>query len=166
MPDLVHGGPGTDRAQTDSVTVDAIDGVEQLDATPALPDDMTAVPPDDRTALLPTLGKGQLTRSHRKLVARIPVSCPMAEAGGCHASIRVETAKAVRHAGPRRVVVLGSRRVDLAPGQQATVSVRLAGAAKLARHGRLATRVRIASTDSVGNSTAGSRVIALRIPRG
>ena len=33
--DLVRGGAGTDSAQTDQVTVDAIDGVETLDATPA-----------------------------------------------------------------------------------------------------------------------------------
>ncbi len=33
--DLVRGGTGNDSAQTDQVTVDAIDGVEALDATPA-----------------------------------------------------------------------------------------------------------------------------------
>ncbi len=162
--DLVRGGADIDTAQTDPATVDVVDGVENLDANPA-PMPQPGNQPDTQ-ALLPDVGKVSLVRSGARLVARVPVSCPMAEAGGCHASIRVETAKAVRHAGARRVLLLGSRSVDLAPGQQATVSVRLAGAAKLARHARLATRVRIASTDSVGNSTAGSRVIALRIPRG
>jgi Ca2+-binding RTX toxin-like protein len=161
-PDLVHGGPDTDRAQTDSVTVDAIDGVERLDATPAPPDDVTAVPPDDRAALLPTPGKGQLTRSHRKLVARIRVSCPIAEAGGCHTTLTLETAKPVQVGRVRAVLVLGSTRVELGPGQGSTVSIRLAGAFGHERHGKLPMRVRIESQDAAGNHTKGTVVIGLR----
>ena len=47
--DLVRGGTGNDSAQTDALTVDAVDGVETIDATPA--------PVSDSRALLPTLGQ-------------------------------------------------------------------------------------------------------------
>ena len=80
-------------------------------------------------------------------------------------TVRLETAKAVRHSGARRVVVLGSRTVDLGPSQHSVVSVRLARAAGLAKHGRLAARIRIASSDAAGNSSAGSKALGLRIPR-
>ena len=142
--------------------MDVVSGVESLDATPA----QGPGPAPDTRALLPTLGKVAVVRSGGHLLARLPVYCPAAEAGACHTTVRMETAKAVRHAGMRRVRVFGSKTVDLGPGQQSTVTIRLDGVAALARHGRLAARVRIASTDSVGNSTADSRVIALRIPRG
>jgi Ca2+-binding RTX toxin-like protein len=160
--DLVRGGPDTDTAETDPLTVDVVSGVESLVATPAQPPG----PAPDTRALPPTLGKVAVVRTGGHLLARLPVYCPAADAGGCHATVRIETAKVVRRAGMRRVRVLGSKNVDLGPGQQSTVSIRLDGAAALARHGRLAARVRIASTDSVGNSTADSRVITLRIPRG
>ena len=35
--DLVRGGTGNDSAQTDALTVDAVDGVETIDATPRRP---------------------------------------------------------------------------------------------------------------------------------
>src|SRR6478672_9879628 len=70
--DLVRGGTGTDSAQTDALTVDAVDGVETIDATPQ-------PPAPDTKALLPTLGHITVVRSHGHLVARIPLSCPAAE---------------------------------------------------------------------------------------
>src|SRR5207247_1284531 len=63
--DLVRGGTGNDSAQTDAPTVDAVDGVETIDATPPPP------APDTR-ALLPTLGHIAVVRSHGHLVARVP----------------------------------------------------------------------------------------------
>jgi Ca2+-binding RTX toxin-like protein len=160
--DLVRGGVGTDSAQTDQVTVDAIDGVEVLDATPA----PAPQPVADTTAMLPTVGKFAVVRSHGKLVARAPVSCPAAEAGGCRTTLTLETAKAVQLGRVRAVLVLGSARVSLAPGQKMTVSVRLAGgAAGLAAHGMLPARIRIASSDAAGNSAARSATVGLRIPR-
>jgi Ca2+-binding RTX toxin-like protein len=160
--DLVRGGPGTDSAQTDEVTVDATSGVESLDATP-LPN---PPPAGDTTALLPEVGKVKVVRDGRKLVALTRVSCPAAEAGGCRATLTLETAKAVRLGEVRAVVVLGSKSVDLEPGEQSTVRVRLTrGVAGLARHGKLAARVRITSSDAAGNSAADSVAVGLRIPR-
>jgi Ca2+-binding RTX toxin-like protein len=162
--DLVRGGTGTDSAQTDQVTVDAIDGVEALDATPA-----TAPAPQpaaDTTAMLPSVGRFAILRSHGKLIARAPVSCPVAEAGGCRTSLTLETAKAVKLGRVRAVLVLGSATVDLAPGQTTTVSVRInGGAVGLASHGRLPARIQVASSDAAGNSAAGSAAVGLRIPR-
>jgi Ca2+-binding RTX toxin-like protein len=154
-PDLVHGGPGTDSAQTDSVAVDSIDGVEMLDAT--------QTPPEDRTALLPQLGKGKLVRSHGKLVARIPVSCPMAEAGGCQTTLTLETAKPVRVGRVHAALVLGSKTVKLNAGQSSTVTVRLAGAFGREKHVRLPLRVLTESRDGAGNLATGSVVVGFRI---
>jgi Ca2+-binding RTX toxin-like protein len=156
--DLIRGGTGTDSAQTDEVTVDKTSGVEALDATP---------PPSGNTsARLPELGKVKVARAGRKLIARVPVSCPAAAAVGCRTTLTLETAKAVRLGEVRGVVVLGSKSVDLGPGQQSTVRIRLAsGAAGLAKHGRLQARVRITNSDAAGNSAAQSVAVAVRIPR-
>jgi Ca2+-binding RTX toxin-like protein len=159
--DLVRGGAGMDSARTDSVNVDVTSGVEDVDATP-LPE---PPPAGDTKALLPELGKVKAVRDHRKLVARVPLSCPAAEAGGCRTTVTLETAKAVRLGKVRAVLVLGSKGVDLDPGEQSTVTVRLArGAAGLAKHGKLKTRVRIASSDAAGNLAEGSAAVGLRIP--
>ena len=159
--DLVRGGTGTDSAQTDQVTVDAIDGVEALDATPA-----PGQQPSDTVAILPTVGRVQVIRSHGKLLARAPVSCPAAEAGGCHTTLTLETAKPVRLGKVRARLVLGSVSVDLAPGQERTVSLRISGAAAgLAVRGELKTRIQVASSDAAGNSAARSVAVGLRISR-
>lgn len=160
--DLVRGGVGTDSAQTDQVTVDAIDGVEVLDATPA----PAPQPPADTTAMLPTVGKFSVIRNHGKLIARAPVSCPVAEAGGCRTTLTLVTAKAVSLGRVRAVLVLGSATVALAPGQKTTVSIRVnGGAVGLARHGRISTTLQVASSDAAGNSAARSVAVGLRIPR-
>lgn len=162
--DLVRGGPGNDRAQTDAVTVDAVDGVENLDAT--APPAIVPPPAADRIALLPRLGKVGVTRSGGKLVARLPLSCPAAESGGCRTTLTLETAKAVRLGAVHGVLVLGSKSVSLGAGRQATVAVRLAaGSAGLVKRGKLAARVRIASSDAAGNSAARSLAVALRISK-
>ncbi len=161
--DLVQGGAGTDRAQTDAVTVDSVSGVEALDATAVV---TNTVAPIDTAALVPTLGKVKVTRSNRQLVARVPVSCSNGEAGGCRTTLTVETAKPIRLGKVRAVLVLGSRRVTLRRGQRSTVSIRLAaGAATLAKRRKLATRVRITSSDAAGNSAARSVALRLTIPR-
>jgi Ca2+-binding RTX toxin-like protein len=159
--DLVRGGAGFDTAQTDSTTVDAVSGIEALDAPAAGAADPAA---GDTRALLPQIGSIKVTRSGRSLVARVSLSCPMAEAGGCRTTVTIETAKAVRLGKVRAVLVLGSKTVALRPGQQTTVSVRLAGAGSLAKHGKLAARVREASSDAAGNLAARSLKVGLRIP--
>jgi len=172
--DLVRGGTGNDSAQTDRITVDAVNGVETLEATPA-PVPTPGPPPvppkpqpkaGDSNALLPTVGKFAVIHSHGKLIARAPVSCPVAEAGGCRTALTLVTAKAVRLGAVRAVLVLGSATVDLAPGQSRTVTVRVnRGADGLAVHGRLPARIQVASSDAAGNSAARSVAVGLRFPR-
>ncbi len=174
--DLVRGGAGNDSAQTDRVTVDAIDGVEKLEATPepvAPPaDPPPAVVPQpqqqpaaDTAAILPTVGKVAVVRSHGKLIARAPVSCPAAEAGGCRTALTLETAKAVKLGKVRAVLVLGTASVSLAPGESKTVSVRVnRGAASVSSNGKLSTRIQVSSSDAAGNTAAGTVAVGLRIP--
>jgi virginiamycin B lyase len=122
--------------------------------------------PVDTVAQLPTVGNIKVARRHRRLVARVPVSCPTGEAGGCRTTLRLATAKKIRRGRVRTAVVLGSKEVNLGPGQRLTVSIRLArSAAGLARRGTLATRIRITSSDAAGNSAARLVTRRLRIPR-
>ena len=123
-------------------------------------------PPVDRVARVPTLGSIKVARRDRRLVARVPVSCPAGEAGGCRARLTLATAKKIRRGKVRAAIVLGSKRVNLRPGQRLTVSIRLArSAAGVAKRGTLATRIRISSSDAAGNSAARSVTRRLRIPR-
>jgi Ca2+-binding RTX toxin-like protein len=126
--DKVLGGDGTDSARTDAVTVDAVSGIELLDATPA----PTVHPPPrrDDVARLPHAGRAKVVRRHGHLVARVPLSCPAAATAGCRATLTL-TAKHHR---------LGSRSVALRPGRRSTVSVRLH---RVARRGRLVVHVHL-----------------------
>jgi hypothetical protein len=122
--------------------------------------------PVDRVAQVPTLGSIKVARRDRRLVARVPVSCPAGEAGGCRTRLTLTTAKKIRRGKVRAAIVLGSKQVNLRPGQRLTVSIRLArSAAGVAKRGRLATRIRISSSDAAGNSAARSVTRRLRIPR-
>ncbi len=154
--DLVRGGTGTDSAQTDALTVDAVDGVETVDATPA----------PDTKALLPTLGHITVVRSHGHLIARIPLSCPAAETGGCQTTVTLTTVRTIRLGRVRAMLVLGSKSVSLRGGQRRTLSIPLAaGAATLARHGSISTRLQIATRDAAGNAASRRVAVNLRIPR-
>ena len=157
--DLVRGGTGADSAQTDALTVDAVDGVETIDATPA-------PPAADTKALVPTLGHITVVRSHGHLIARIPLSCPAAETGGCQTTVTLTTARTIRLGRVRAMLVLGSNSVSLRGGQRHTLSIPLAaGAATLARHGSVSTRVQIATRDAAGNAANRRVAVNLRIPR-
>ncbi len=154
--DLVRGGTGTDSAQTDALTVDAVDGVETVDATPA----------PDTKALLPTLGHITVVRSHGHLIARIPLSCPAAETGGCQTTVTLTTVRTIRLGRVRAMLVLGSNSVSLRGGQRRALSIPLAfGAATLARHGSISTRLQIATRDAAGNAASRRVAVNLRIPR-
>jgi Ca2+-binding RTX toxin-like protein len=157
--DLVRGGTGNDSAQTDALTVDAVDGIETVDATPP-------PPAPDTKALLPTLGHITVLRTHGHLIARVPLSCPAAEAGGCQTTVTLTTAKTVRFGRVRATLVLGSNGVSLRGGQSRTLSIRLAdGVATLARRGRVSTRLQIATRDAAGNAASRLVAVSLRIPR-
>jgi Ca2+-binding RTX toxin-like protein len=157
--DLVRGGTGNDSAQTDALTVDAVDGVEAIDATPP-------PPVADTRALLPALGQIRVVRSRGHLVARVPLSCPAAETGGCQTTVTLTTAKTIRVRRVRAALVLGSGSLSLRGGQRRTLSIRLAaGVGALARKGRLATRVSIATRDAAGNTASRRATRSLRIRR-
>ena len=157
--DLVRGGTGTDSAQTDALTVDAVDGVETIDATPP-------PPAPDTKALLPTLGNITVVRSHGHLIARVPLSCPSAETGGCQTTVTLTTAKTIRLGRVRAMLVLGSGSVSLGGGQRRTLSIPLAdGVATLARHGKVSTRVQLATRDAAGNAASRLIAVSLQIPR-
>jgi Ca2+-binding RTX toxin-like protein len=176
--DVVHGGAGNDTAQTDELTLDTVDGVETLDATPPPPTEEPPPPVDrppapvqppvapptppapapDRVALLPKLGKVAVSASGKKLVAKIPVSCPAVESGGCRTTLKVQAKSGGK--------VLGSKTVAVAPGAQTTASIRLSpGATKLVVNGKLPVRIQITSTDAAGNMTTRTVAVVLRLPR-
>jgi Ca2+-binding RTX toxin-like protein len=173
--DVVHGGAGDDRAQTDALTLDVVDGVERIDEAPPLPPNEPPQPPQvqppgpvppptppaaDRVALLPKLGKVAVAASGKKLVAKVPVSCPAAESGGCRTTLTLRTAKA------RPGMVIGSKTVRLAPGGRTTAPIRITpGAAKLTVNGKLAARLQIATTDAAGNNATATVAVILRLPR-
>ena len=93
-----------------------------------------------------------MVRSHGKLIARAPVSCPAAKAGGCRTALTLETAKAVKLGKVRAVLVLGAASVSLAPGESQTVSVRVnRGAASVSNNGKLSTRIQVSSSDAAGD---------------
>ena len=89
-----------------------------------------------------------------------------ATTGCCQTTTTLTTAKSIRIGRARAALVLGSKSLTLRGGQRRTGSIRLpAGVATLARRGKLATRVQIATRDAAGN-TASRRVTRnLRIPR-
>jgi Ca2+-binding RTX toxin-like protein len=155
-PDVVHGGPGVDEAHTDAVEVDVTDGVELLDATPTQP--------EDRTALLPKLGKGELTRRNGRLVAHIPVTCSVAETGGCRTTLRLQTAKRVNVGSGHATLVLGSETLKLGSGQSSTASIRLARAFVPGKHRKVSVRVGIVTRDAAGNVATRTVLVRLRIP--
>jgi Ca2+-binding RTX toxin-like protein len=187
--DVVRGGAGTDSATTDATTVDVVDGVENLDATPAVAPPVTlsappatvvaptvkveaatatsvAGPAADTKAFAPKLGALSLPGHGKTLTAKMFVSCPAAETGGCTATVTVATRHAVKVGGGKAVVVLGSTKVKLAGGHSTTVSIRLAsGTARFATSGKLATTVSVVSHDAAGNVATASAARTLVLPK-
>ncbi len=172
--DLVRGGAGEDSAQVD--TVDAVDAVEHVDAPAPQPGQTTTVtvigtPPAPvpvvvkALAATVTTGSVKLVLSHGHWLAKLPVSCPAAEAGGCKATVTLWTAKAVKLGGVSTSVALGSKKVSLKPGQKGTVTITLvSGVAKLAHKSKLAARAVVSTTDANGNGASASRSVSLVLP--
>jgi Ca2+-binding RTX toxin-like protein len=149
--DTVRGGADVDSAQTDQRTLDSISEVENIDAT--------GDTPPDKLALLPHLGKVKVIKSGKGLVAKVPVSCPAAETGGCIATLKLETAKG-RH------LVLGTKSVKLRGGAKTTASIRLSPrTSALARRGKLPVRIRIKTRDAAGNKASRTISATLKVPR-
>jgi Ca2+-binding RTX toxin-like protein len=158
VSDLVRGGAGSDTAQTDATSVDAIDGVELVDAA--------VVTPPDVKAFAPSFGTAKVARSGSKLSLKVPVSCPKTETGGCTTSLTAVTSGAIRIGGVKLVARLGSAKVTLKAGETKTVTIRLvSGAAKLARHGKLGVRVAAVSTDAAKNQASSSKAFKVSVPK-
>lgn len=169
--DVVRGGPDRDSAQTDLLTVDVVSEVEDLNGAqppppPPPPTPRPVQPPPaqlpsppvaDNVALLPKLGRAALAKSGRKLVAKLPLSCPAEEAGGCQTTLTVKTT--------RGGTTLGSKTVRLAAGNRATATIPVPRAARLARNGKLPVRIRVATADAAGNTATRTVAAVLKLPR-
>jgi Ca2+-binding RTX toxin-like protein len=157
--DLARGGAGTDSAQTDQAGVDALDSIESVDAVPGDATKATAVEVvTKRVKLKRRRGGG--------FIARITVSCPAAESDGCKGRLDLLTARAVRLAGIKAPVVLGTATYDLAAGESKTVRLRLPGKlGRIDRRGKIAARAHTVTSDAKGRAAEGFARIALTLPR-
>ena len=107
-----------------------------------------------------------MVKAGKKLFAQLRLTCPAAETGGCKVRITLKTAKAVRLGKTKRILVLGSKSVKLAPGAITTVKVPLGKrAASVAKGGKLSVKALITSTDAAGNKASTARKLSLKLPR-
>ena len=161
--DLVRGGNGTDSAQTDQTTVDAISGVESLDALPSA----GGQPADTKaTAAVVRTRRATIAIRRGRASTRLSIACPAAEAGGCTGIVTLVSAKPVRIGSARVVAVLGSARYTLRAGQSKTLTIALPkGVKRLAVKRAIAARAQTVTRDAAGNVAVGSKAISLRLPR-
>src|SRR5215211_7695449 len=130
--DTINPGGGIDVVVADVGQLDVIDGFEAVDRTP------NATPPPVANRTQPVTIRGGTVKVKRG-VALIKVSAPAGASGNSTGSLAVRTAKAVRLAGLKVTLQLGSKRYNIAPGASKTLKVKLAkGSRRLAgRNGRL-----------------------------
>jgi Ca2+-binding RTX toxin-like protein len=158
--DVARGGAGNDSVVADAGQLDVLDGFEAVDPTP------NATPPpvlDNPTR--PVTIRGGTVKVKRG-IASIKVSSPAGASGNSTGSLTVRTAKAVRLAGLKVTLQLGSARYDIAPGASKTLKVKLAkGSQRLAaRNGRLKV-LAVASTGPSGKVAQSSRRLTLALGR-
>jgi Ca2+-binding RTX toxin-like protein len=157
--DLAFGGAGNDSVVADVGQLDILDGFESVDRTP------NATPASAHAPGSPvTIHGGTLRASHGR--ASIKVSCPATSSGNCTGSVSLLTAKAVKLAGLKAVLQLGSARYSVAPGATTTVTVKLAkGVQRLAdRKGHLKV-VAQASTGASGSIASSSQRATLALSK-
>ena len=130
--DLARGGDGNDSVVADVGQLDILDGFEAVDRTP------NATPPPVANRTQPVTIRGGKVKVKRG-VASIKVSAPADASGNSTGTLTVRTAKAVRLAGLKVTLQLGSARYNIAPGASKTLKVKLAkGSRRLAgRNGQL-----------------------------
>jgi len=155
--DLARGGDGNDSVVADVGQLDILDGFEAVDRTP------NATPPPVANRTQPVTirgGKVKVTRG----VASIKVSAPAGASGNSTGTLTVRTAKAVRLAGLKVTLQLGSKRYNIAPGASQTLKVKLArGSRRLAgRNGHLSARA-VASTGADGQIAQSSQRLTLAL---
>ena len=122
---------------------------------------MTPGPID--TSTLPVAIKGGTVKvSHG--TAAIRVSCPAASPANCTGSLVLQTAKSVKVAGLRVVLVIGSVRYTIAPGASKTLKVKVAtGTRRLADGSGHLKVIAMASTGPSGRIAVSSQRVTLAL---
>ena len=157
--DLVRGGTGNDSAQTDALTVDAVDGVETIDATPA--------PVSDSRALVPTLGQIRVVRSRGQPRRPGPAVMPrgrdrrLPDDGDAHHGQDDPSPSGARSARPR----IEQPEPACRSAPHAVDPARRWRRRDSPASGKLSTRVQIATRDAAGNAASRRVTRSLRIPR-
>ena len=157
--DLARGGTGTDSAQADRE--DVLTDVENAD--------VPAAPPaaDTQGTAARVLNKRITSKLKRGVyTAKIRVSCPASEAGGCNGVLVLQTARTVSLGGTRFHAVIASKRYTLAQGQTKTLKVKLPkGVRALSRRGTLSLNAITTNRDAAGNLAQRSSRLAIRLVR-
>ena len=98
--------------------------------------------------------------------AKIRVSCPASEAGGCNGVLVLQTARTVSLGGTRFHAVIASKRYTLAQGQTKTLKVKLPkGVRALSRRGTLSLNATTTNRDAAGNLAQRSSRLAIKLVR-
>jgi hypothetical protein len=157
--DLAVGGAGNDSVVADASDLDILDGFENIDR----PQVVTPTQVDNSTRPATIRGGTLKVKGGR---ASIKVSCPAASSGTCTGTLSLRTAKAVKFAGVRAILQLGSARYSVRPGATATVTVKLAkGVQRLAdRKGHLKI-VALATTGDSGSIASSSQRATLALSK-
>jgi hypothetical protein len=153
--DVARGGAGNDAVIADNGQTDILDGFEAVDRTPNEKPRVTKTLPV-------TIGGAIVTA--RKGTASIKLSCPAGSSANCTGLLALRTAKAVKLAGLKAVLELGSKRYNIAPGATKTLKVKLANGSRrlVDRRGRVRVRA-VASTGSSGEIAHSSKRLTLRL---
>ena len=156
--DLARGGAGNDAVVADVGQLDVIDGFEAIDRTP------NATPPPVLDRPTPPVKIRGGTVKVKRGIASIKVSAPATAPGNSTGSLAVRTAKAVRLAGLKVSLQLGSARYDIAPGASKTLRVKLAkGSRRLAGPKGQLKALAVASTGPDGKIAQSSQRLTLAL---
>jgi Ca2+-binding RTX toxin-like protein len=155
--DLARGGAGNDSVVADVGQLDILDGFEAVDRTP------NATPPPIANRTQPVTIRGGTVKVKRG-IASIKVSAPAGASGNSTGTLALRTANAVRLAGLKVTLQLGSKRYNIAPGTSQTLKVKLAkGSQRLAGSKRQLKVVAVASTGASGQIAQSSRRLTLAL---
>jgi Ca2+-binding RTX toxin-like protein len=157
--DLARGGEGTDNATADRE--DVLVDVESADVPPA-------PPAADTTGTAARVTTKRVTSKLKKGVytAKIRVSCPASEAGGCKGTLVLQTARTVSLGGTRFHAIVASKRYTLNSGQAKTLKVRLPkGVRAVSRRGTLSLNAITTNRDAAGNLAQRSSRLAVKLVR-
>ncbi len=157
--DLARGGSGADKATADRE--DVLVGVETADVPPA-------PAAADTTGTAARVTTKRVTSKLKKGVytAKIRVSCPASEAGGCKGTLVLQTARTVSLGGTRFHAIVATKRYTLNSGQAKTLKVRLPkGVRAVSRRGTLSLNAITTNRDAAGNLAQRSSRLAIKLVR-